>query len=200
MAQPKAWLSWSTGKDSAWALHQVREQGEIEVAALLTTLTTTYGRVSMHAVRESLLDAQAEAVGLPLIKVPIPAQCSNEVYEQAMAEAMEQARAQGVTRVVFGDLFLEDVRRYREEKLAACGMTALFPLWGLDTRALATELVAAGLQAPAGAHLRLEHDRAARLAGDALRLLRRRRDATLGGRDALLREQLLSLELVEAHG
>ncbi len=147
MARPKTWLSWSTGKDSAWALRQMREQGEFEVVALLTTLTTTYDRVAMHAVRESLLDAQAEAVGLPLVKVPIPAPCSNAIYEQAMDEAMQQARAQGVTRVVFGDLFLEDVRRYREEKLTACGMAALFPLWGLDTRALAAKMVAAGLRA-----------------------------------------------------
>lgn len=140
-------MSWSTGKDSAWALHQVREQGELEIVALLTTVNTTHGRVAMHAVRESLVQAQAEAVGLPLVQVPLPWPCPNATYEQAMAEAMRQARAEGVTHVVFGDLFLEDIRKYREEKLASCGMTGVFPLWGLNTRSLAHEMVEAGLRA-----------------------------------------------------
>ncbi len=147
MRKPKAWMSWSTGKDSAWALHTVRKQGEFELVALLTTVNTAHSRVAMHAVREALLEAQAEAVGLPLIKVPIPSPCPNAIYEQAMEAAMGRARAEGVRHVVFGDLFLEDIRKYREEKLAACGMTPLFPIWGLDTLSLAREMVKDGLRA-----------------------------------------------------
>src|ERR1700732_4171446 len=129
----KAWLAWSSGKDSAWALHSVRQELEFDVVALLTTVNRTHERVAMHAVRESLLEIQAAAAGLPLVKVPIPSPCSNEVYEQAMSEAMTQARAEGVLHVIFGDLFLEDVRAYRESQLAACGMTPVFPLWRRDT-------------------------------------------------------------------
>ena len=147
MRKPKAWLSWSSGKDSAWSLHVARLRGEVEIVALLTTVNSAYSRVAMHAVRESLLESQAAAVGLPLIKVSIPSPCPNEVYEQAMAAAMERARAEGVMQIVFGDLFLEEIRRYREEKLAACGMTPLFPIWGMDTARLATEMVASGLRA-----------------------------------------------------
>jgi uncharacterized protein (TIGR00290 family) len=147
MARPKAWLSWSSGKDSAWALHTARKQGDVEIVALMTTVNATHARVAMHAVRESLLEAQAKAVGLPLVKVSIPSPCPNEVYEQAMAAAMLRARAEGVTRVVFGDLFLEDIRRYREENLSACEMTPLFPLWGKNTQRLADEMVGAGLRA-----------------------------------------------------
>ena len=147
MSKPKAWLSWSTGKDSAWALHVTRQRGEVEVVALLTTVNKRFGRVAMHAVRESLLDAQAQAAGLPLIKVPIPAPCPNVIYEQAMEEAMRQAHAEGIRHVVFGDLFLEDIRKYREEKLLACGMQVLFPIWGLDTPRLAKEMVEAGVRA-----------------------------------------------------
>jgi uncharacterized protein (TIGR00290 family) len=147
LARPKAWLAWSSGKDSAWALHVTRLKGDVEIVALLTTVNTTHGRVAMHAVRESLLEAQAASVGLPLIKVPIPWPCPNDNYEQAMGHAMAQARAEGVTHMVFGDLFLEDIRRYREEKLSACGMTPLFPIWGLDTAGLAREMVEAGLRA-----------------------------------------------------
>ncbi len=147
MTRPKAWVSWSSGKDSAWALHTVRDQGEVEVVALLTTVNTAHARVAMHAVRESLLDAQAEAVGLSLVKVPLPWPCPNAVYEQAMEAAIARARAEGVTRMVFGDLFLEDIRKYREEKLASTGVSPLFPIWGLDTRKLAQEMVDAGLRA-----------------------------------------------------
>jgi uncharacterized protein (TIGR00290 family) len=143
----KAWVAWSSGKDSAWALDAVRRGGELEVAALLTTVNRTHQRVAMHAVRESLLEAQAGAAGLPLVKVPIPSPCSNAEYEQAMAEAMDRARAEGVAHMVFGDLFLEDVRRYREESLAKCGMTPVFPLWGIPTRQLAEEMIAGGLRA-----------------------------------------------------
>ncbi len=145
--RPKAWVSWSSGKDSAWALHLLRQQGEFDVVALLTTVNTAYGRVAMHAVRESVLEAQAAAVGLPLIKVPIPSPCPNETYEAAMSEAMRRALAEGVTHVAFGDLFLEDVRRYREEKLARTGIAPIFPLWAMDTAQLAREMVAAGLHA-----------------------------------------------------
>jgi uncharacterized protein (TIGR00290 family) len=143
----KAWLAWSSGKDSAWALHVARQQGEFEIAALLTTVNRTYERVAMHAVRESLLELQAEAAGLPLVKVPIPSPCSNEVYEAAMAEAMVRARSEGVWHVIFGDLFLVDIRAYRERQLASCGMTPVFPVWRRDTHVLAEEMLAGGLSA-----------------------------------------------------
>ena len=145
--KPKAWLSWSSGKDSAWSLHVMRQRGEFEIAALLTTVNRTHNRVAMHAVRENILDAQAAAVGLPLVKIPIPSPCPNEIYEAAMAEAMARARSEGVTHIVFGDLFLGDIRKYREDNLAKCGMTPIFPLWGLDTRKLAQEMIACGLRA-----------------------------------------------------
>jgi uncharacterized protein (TIGR00290 family) len=115
--------------------------------ALLSTVNSVYQRIAMHAVRESLLELQAAAAGLPLVKVPIPSPCSNEIYEQAMSAAMAQARAEDVLHVVFGDLFLEDVRAYRESQLAACGMTPVFPLWRRDTRQLANEMLAGGLSA-----------------------------------------------------
>jgi uncharacterized protein (TIGR00290 family) len=145
--RPKAWLAWSSGKDSAWSLQTVRQSGEVDVVALLTTVNRTFQRVAMHAVRESLLEMQAAEAGLPLVKVPIPSPCPNEVYEQAMSEAMERARADGVYHVVFGDLFLEDIRAYREKQLASCGMTPVFPLWGRDTGRLAEDMIAGGLQA-----------------------------------------------------
>ena len=143
----KAWLSWSSGKDSAWALHEMRMHGDVEITALFTTLNSAFHRVAMHAVRESLLEAQAAAARLPLIKIPIPSPCPNEVYERAMSEAMAQAKERGVTHIIFGDLFLEDIRKYREENLAKCGLTPLFPLWLKDTRELANEMIAAGLRA-----------------------------------------------------
>jgi uncharacterized protein (TIGR00290 family) len=145
--RPRAWLAWSSGKDSAWALHVVRQRGEFEVVALLTTVNQTHSRVAMHAVRESLVEMQAAAAGLPLIKVPIPSPCTNEIYEKAMGEAMARARGDGVRHVVFGDLFLEDIRAYREKQLAACGMTPVFPLWLRNTRQLALEMIAGGLSA-----------------------------------------------------
>jgi uncharacterized protein (TIGR00290 family) len=145
--RPKAWLAWSSGKDSAWALHTLRQRSEFDVAALLTTVNQTHARVAMHAVREELLEIQARAAGLPLITVPIPSPCPNEVYEVAMAAAMKRAHEEGVTHVAFGDLFLEDIRRYREERLAACNITPVFPIWRCDTRALAEEMLAAGLRA-----------------------------------------------------
>jgi uncharacterized protein (TIGR00290 family) len=145
--KPKAWLAWSSGKDSAWSLHVMRQRGDVEITALLTTVNKKYQRVAMHAVRESLLDAQAAAAGLPLVKVEIPSPCPNEVYERAMAEAMQRARAEGITHVVFGDLFLEDIRKYREENLAKCAMTPVFPLWLRPTRELANEMITSGLRA-----------------------------------------------------
>jgi uncharacterized protein (TIGR00290 family) len=145
--RPKTLMSWSSGKDSAWALHCLRTSGEVEIVALLTTINRDAGRVSMHAVREDLLEAQADAVGLPVIKVLIPEKCANSDYESAMAAALEQARGDGITAIAFGDLFLEDVRRYREERLAPTGITPLFPLWGRDTAKLAREMVGAGMRA-----------------------------------------------------
>ena len=145
--KPNAWLSWSSGKDSAWALHIIRQRDDFEIAALLTTVNEKYHRVAMHAVRESILEQQAASAGIPLVKIPIPSPCPNEVYERAMAAAMAQARSQGIAHIVFGDLFLEDIRKYREENLAKCGMTAVFPLWLKNTRKLANEMIASGLRA-----------------------------------------------------
>ncbi len=147
MSHPKALVAWSSGKDSAWALHEVRRAGELDVVGLLTTVTSEFGRVSMHAVREELLDRQAASLGLPCRKVRIPWPCVNETYETEMARAMADARAAGVTRVVFGDLFLEDVRAYRVEKLGASGIEPVFPLWGRDTARLAREMIEGGLRA-----------------------------------------------------
>jgi uncharacterized protein (TIGR00290 family) len=140
-------MSWSSGKDSAFALHEVLRSREVEIVGLLTTMTAAFGRVSMHGVREALLDRQAEALGLPCRKILIPAPCPNEVYEREMAVALAEAREVGVSHVVFGDLFLEDLRTYREGKLAAVGMTGVFPLWMRGTAALANEMIASGLQA-----------------------------------------------------
>jgi uncharacterized protein (TIGR00290 family) len=143
----KAWLSWSSGKDSAWALHVLRAARELSVVGLLTTVNQHFDRVAMHAVRTELLRAQAEAAGLPLLEVNIPFPCSNEQYEAAMASAVATARAQGVTVMAFGDLFLEDIRAYRVEKLAGTGLRPHFPLWGLPTDALARSMIEGGLQA-----------------------------------------------------
>ena len=140
-------LSWSSGKDSAWALHVLRKDPAVDVVGLLTTINEAADRVAMHAVRNALLDRQAAAVGLPVTKVRIPSPCSNAEYEAAMGEALRDAGGRGVTAVAFGDLFLEDIRRYREETLTATGMTPLFPLWGKDTAALADAMVGSGLRA-----------------------------------------------------
>lgn len=147
MQRKKVWLAWSSGKDSAWSLHTLRQSEEFEVVALLTTVNRTHERVAMHAVRESLLDMQAAAARLPLVKVQIPSPCANETYEWAMSQAMARARAQDVWHIAFGDLFLEDIRAYREKHLAACAMKPVFPLWGRDTRRLAEEMLAGGLSA-----------------------------------------------------
>jgi uncharacterized protein (TIGR00290 family) len=143
----KAIVSWSTGKDSAWMLNALRARGDIEIGALLTTINAPAQRVAMHAVRMELLDAQAAALELPVWTVPIPSPCSNEAYERAMAAVVRRAVAEGFTHVAFGDLSLDDVRRYREERLAGSGLTPLFPLFGADTAVLAREMVDAGLGA-----------------------------------------------------
>ena len=147
MTRTKALLSWSSGKDAAWALHALRQAGEVEVVGLLTTTNEAFERVAMHGVREALLEAQAEAAGLPLWKVPLPWPCPNEAYEALMAQACARAVAEGVGAMAFGDLFLEDVRDYRIQKLAGTGLAPLFPIWDPDTAALARRMVDAGLKA-----------------------------------------------------
>jgi uncharacterized protein (TIGR00290 family) len=143
----KCLVSWSSGKDSAWLVHVLRQHGDVDVAAILTTVNDTYKRVAMHAVRVELLHAQADALRLPLWQIPIPSPCSNEVYERAMAQAVRRAVTEGYTNIAFGDLFLEDIRRYREERLRGSGLTPIFPLFGLDTTELARTMVAGGLRA-----------------------------------------------------
>ena len=143
----KVLISWSSGKDSAWMLHVIRSEGLGEVGALLTTVNESVNRVAMHAVRADVLQAQADAAGLPLMIVPIPHPCPNDVYEARMAAAIEKAKAEGFTHVAFGDLFLEDIRRYREERMQGTGLTPIFPLWLRPTAALAREMQDAGLEA-----------------------------------------------------
>lgn len=143
----KVLLSWSSGKDAAWALHCLRRTYPGAVQGLMTTINEAFGRVAMHGVRRSVLEAQARAAGLPLCCVALPWPCSNEEYEQRMAAAVAGFVADGYTHVAFGDLFLEDVRRYREERLAGSGLQPLFPLWQMDTRALAASMLDGGLRA-----------------------------------------------------
>ena len=145
MTRPRALLSWSSGKDSAGALHVLRARAEVEVVGLLCTLSAAHDRVAMHAVRRTLLEAQAAAVGLPLWPVPLPTPCPNDAYERAMRAALARARAERIAQVAFGDLFLADVRAYRERQLAGTGIAPLFPLWGAPTAALAREMLAAGV-------------------------------------------------------
>lgn len=147
MSRPRLLLSWSSGKDSAWALQRLRAEGRYEIAGLVTTVNRRFARVAVHGVREALLAAQAEAAGLALWPVPLPHPCPNEAYEQAMCELLARARAQDITHMAFGDLYLADVRAYRERQLAASGVEPVFPLWGADTAALAREMLAAGLRA-----------------------------------------------------
>ena len=142
--QPKKiLLSWSGGKDSAWALHLLRADPAFEVLGLLTTVNQHFGRVAMHGFREELLDRQAEALGLPVSKVPLPWPRSNEIYEALMAEACARAVAAGVEGIAFGDLFLEDIRAYRVAKLAGTGLEPVFPCWLLPTDELARAMIAA---------------------------------------------------------
>jgi uncharacterized protein (TIGR00290 family) len=147
-APVKILLSWSTGKDSAWTLWVLQRQHPEAVAGLLTTTNEAFDRVAMHSVRRELLQAQADAAGLPLTIVPLPWPCSNEEYEQRMAMAIAGFVDAGFTHMAFGDLFLEDVRRYREDRLAGSGLAPLFPLWKTKTTAaLAREMIAGGLEA-----------------------------------------------------
>jgi len=147
MSRPKALISWSSGKDSAFALHEVRCADEFEVVGALTTVTETFGRVSIHGVRQEILQAQCEAAGLPQRVVPIPYPCPNEIYEARMGEAVVQAVADGIAYMIFGDLYLADIRAYREQKLAGTGITPVFPLWNRPTPELAQAMLASGLEA-----------------------------------------------------
>jgi uncharacterized protein (TIGR00290 family) len=147
MPRPKALISWSSGKDSAFALHEIRRAGEFEVVGALTTVTETFGRVSIHGVRQEILQAQCEAAGLPQRIVPIPYPCPNEIYEARMAEAVARATTGGITHMIFGDLFLADIRAYREQKLAGSGITPVFPLWERPTSGLAEAMIASGMEA-----------------------------------------------------
>jgi uncharacterized protein (TIGR00290 family) len=143
----KILLAWSSGKDSAWALHVLRQQGQYEVAGLMTTFNAAFDRVAMHSTRRNLVEMQVEAAGLPLIAAPIPWPCSNEDYELAMKQVCDKALAEGISAIAFGDLFLTDVRAYRERQLKDTGLQPLFPLWGLPTKALAQEMISTGLRA-----------------------------------------------------
>ena len=143
----KVLLSWSSGKDAAYSLHRLHQKPGLEVVGLLTTINAAADRVAMHAVRRRLLERQAEAVGVPLFVAPLPFPCSNADYEAAMTKALAEARGLGVEAVAFGDLFLEDVRSYREQQMQATGMGTLFPLWGEPTAGLASEMIDAGTRA-----------------------------------------------------
>jgi uncharacterized protein (TIGR00290 family) len=140
-------LSWSSGKDSAWALHVLKQRREYEIAGLLTTFNQAANRVAMHAVRRELVEAQAEQTRIPLWPVELPWPCSNAEYEAAMRAACKKAVAQGIAAVAFGDLFLEDVRAYRERQMRETGLQPLFPIWGLPTTELARQMIATGLRA-----------------------------------------------------
>lgn len=140
-------LSWSGGKDSALALHALRSSPDFEPAGLLTTINEDYDRISVHGVRRELLERQAASIGLPLRKVLIPKDCPNEIYEDRLAAALREAKAQGIGHIAFGDLFLEDIRAYREKQMAALGLTPVFPVWGLDTAHLARDFLGLGFQA-----------------------------------------------------
>jgi uncharacterized protein (TIGR00290 family) len=145
--RPKALISWSSGKDSAFSLHEIRRAGEFDVVGALTTVTETFERVSIHGVRREILRAQCEAAGLPLRIVPIPYPCPNEVYEARIGEAVTEPVRQGITHIIFGDLFLAEIRAYREQKLAGTGITPVFPLWERPTLPLAHAMIESGLQA-----------------------------------------------------
>jgi uncharacterized protein (TIGR00290 family) len=147
MAKPTALISWSSGKDSAFSLYEVRRGGELDVVGALTTVTETFERVSIHGVRQEILRAQCEAAGLPQRIVPIPYPCPNEIYEARMGEAVASAVREGITHFIFGDLFLADIRAYREQKLAGTGITPIFPLWERPTPALAEAMIGSGLEA-----------------------------------------------------
>jgi uncharacterized protein (TIGR00290 family) len=143
----KTLVSWSSGKDSAWMLHVLKQDRSVEIGALLTTMNEAFDRVAMHAVRRRLLEEQSHAAGIPLWTVPLPWPCTNDEYEARMRTAVSKAVADGFTHVAFGDLFLEDVRRYREDRLAGTGLTPIFPIWGIPTDRLALEMIDGGLRA-----------------------------------------------------
>jgi len=143
----KILVSWSSGKDSAWMLHVLKQDPAVEIGALLTTMNEAFDRVAMHAVRRRLLEEQSRASGVPLWTVPLPWPCSNEEYEARMRTAVAKAVAEGFTHAAFGDLFLEDVRRYREDRLAGSGLTPIFPIWGIPTDQLAGDMIDGGLRA-----------------------------------------------------
>jgi uncharacterized protein (TIGR00290 family) len=147
MTRKKLLLSWSSGKDSAWCLHRLRQQNEYEIAGLLTTINQAFDRVAMHSTRREVVELQAEAAGLPLITAALPWPCSNAEYERIMQGVCRSAVEQGVSAVAFGDLFLEDIRAYRERQLQGTGLEPVFPLWQIPTRQLADEMIAAGLRA-----------------------------------------------------
>ena len=147
MGAERALISWSSGKDSAWALHRISLEDDVQVVGLLTTFNKEFGRVSMQGVRRGLVQAQAHALGVRLWAIDLPWPCPNDVYEAQMARAMESARGEGITKVVFGDLFLEDVRAYRIEKLEGTGIEPIFPVWGSGTRELAREMIEGGVRA-----------------------------------------------------
>ena len=143
----KTLLSWSSGKDSAWALHLLRQRDDVEVIGLFTTVNAEFQRVAMHAVRLELLKLQAEAVGLPLETLNIPNPCSNQQYESVMKEFVDASRERGIRCMAFGDLFLQDIRAYREANLKDTGITPLFPLWEIPTDRLARQMISEGLRA-----------------------------------------------------
>ena len=143
----KTLLSWSSGKDSAWALHILRGQPDVSVVGLVTTVNEAFGRIAIHGVRSTLMDLQAAATGLPLHRLDLPWPCPNEAYERIMSDFVAQRVSEGIEAFAFGDLFLEDIRRYREQKLAGSGLRPLFPLWGRETNSLAHAMIAGGLEA-----------------------------------------------------
>ncbi|MGC8761910.1 MAG: ATP-binding protein [Bryobacteraceae bacterium] len=143
----RAVVSWSTGKDCAWALQRAAHNGGIEIRGLLATVNAAFGRVSMHGVRRELARMQASAMGLPLMEVELPWPCPNEEYERRMAAACARLRAEGIDTLIFGDIHLADVRAYRESRLAGTGIEPLFPLWGQDSTHLVREMLAGGLRA-----------------------------------------------------
>ena len=147
MARRRVIVSWSSGKDAAWAVHLLRQKHDVEVVGLMTTFNSEVGRASMHGVREKLVEEQAHSLMLPLRKVYLPSPCTNEEYERVMASEVAMARSQRIEAIAFGDINLADIRSFREEKMKGSGVDPLFPLWGLETRSLAEEMLSEGLRA-----------------------------------------------------
>ena len=147
VVRPNIWISWSSGKDSAFALYELLRQSEFEVTGLMTTINEAFGRVAMHSTREELLVKQAEEIARPLVRIKIPYPCANEIYEKQVNESIDEAKRKGVTHMMFGDLFLDDIRKYREEMLRPTGITPVFPLWQRQTKRLAVEMIESGFKA-----------------------------------------------------